>query len=193
MLFIEVHSYNTLSQRHSNKKNYILSQILNVSLLALMLYKLQVVLANKFLVDSFNFMDLMQSSGLSSPQLTPCLIESVVYSSGRLDGNPVNLHNARRIIADPDFHEHEQRWMEMCEEVSFSSALRYLRTRMFIDKDMVVIIDESQLHQLALALYRYRSGDVDESILDREFMNSIFHWSEAVMDDLSISPVQFPE
>ena len=131
----------------------------------------------------------MQSGDSSTPRLTPCLVESVIFSGSRLDGNPIHLQNAKKTIADPDFHEHEQRWTEMCEEVSFSSALRYLRTRMFIDKDMMVVMDESQLHQLALALYRYRSGDIDESIHDREFMNSIFNWNEAVMDDLSISPV----
>jgi hypothetical protein len=135
----------------------------------------------------------MQYSTVPDSVLTPCLLESIIFSESgdRLDSNPGALHNIHRkqAIVDLAFHEHEQRWIEMCEEVSFPSALRYLRTRMFIDKNMMVIVDESQVHQLALALYRYRSGDIVESIQDKEFVNNNFDWNETVMDDLSISPV----
>ncbi len=133
----------------------------------------------------------MQYSTVPDFPLTPCLVESVFFSEsdGLLDSNPDTLHNIHRARVDSSFNEHEQMWEEMSEEVSFSSALRYLRTRMFLDKNMMVIIDESKLHQLALALYRYRSGDIDESIQDREFINNNFNWNETVMDDLSISPV----
>ena len=94
-------------------------------------------------------------------------------------------------ITDIDFHEHEQKWTEMCEEsdVSFSSALRYLRIRMFVDKNMLVIIDESQLRQFALALYRYRSGDIDESIQDKEFISNMFDWGENIDFDPSVSGI----
>lgn len=133
-------------------------------------------------------MNFIQSCNAFETPLTPCLVESVIFSGNYPDGklieNPIHSQNTSRKIADPEFHEHEQRWTEMCEEVTFSSALVYLRTRMFIDKDMKVITDETQLHHLALALYRYRSGDIDESIHDREFMNGIFHWNEADMGDL---------
>ena len=130
----------------------------------------------------------MQSS---THLLTPCLVESVIFSGSLLGENASPSHQQNKIIADMDFDEHEQRWIEMSQEVSFSSALRYLRTRMFIDKNMKVIIDESQVHQLALALYRYRSGDIDETKNDREFMNVISDWNELnqTVMDLSISPV----
>ena len=90
-----------------------------------------------------------------------------------------------------NFHEHEKRWAEMCEDsdVSFSSALRYLRVRMFVDRNMLVIVDESQLRQLALALYRYRSGDIDESIQDKEFISNMFDWGENLVFDPSVSGV----
>jgi hypothetical protein len=60
---------------------------------------------------------------------------------------------------------------------------------MFVDKDMAVDLDESYLRHFALALYRYRSGNIDLSNQDREFINSVFGWDGSVLDELSISPV----
>jgi hypothetical protein len=128
----------------------------------------------------------MQSS---TPSLLPCLIESLQISDESIGRNPGNSHIKERKIADLEFYDHEKRWAEMCEEISFSSALRYLRTRMFVDKDMAVDLDESYLRHFALALYRYRSGNIDLSNQDREFINSVFGWDGSVLDELSISPV----
>lgn len=102
-----------------------------------------------------------------------------------------SLQTQKSEITDMNFHEHEKRWAEMCEDsdVSFSSALRYLRVRMFVDRNMLVIVDESQLRQLALALYRYRSGDIDESIQDKEFISNMFDWGENLVFDPSVSGV----
>jgi hypothetical protein len=102
-----------------------------------------------------------------------------------------SLQTQKCEITDMNFHEHEKRWAEMCEDsdVSFSSALRYLRVRMFVDRNMLVIVDESQLRQLALALYRYRSGDIDESIQDKEFISNMFDWGENLVFDPSVSGV----
>jgi hypothetical protein len=128
----------------------------------------------------------------STASLIPCLVESLVISdvtgeSG--DNNPKLSQTKVRAFTDAEFNDHEQRWMEMCEEASFSSALRYLRTRMFLDRDMTVIVDETKVRQLALALYRYRSGDIDESIQDKDFMSSLFDWEESPI--FSVLPEQF--
>jgi hypothetical protein len=129
----------------------------------------------------------MQSSNSS---LTPCLIESLRISEDGTGKNPyLPLKNERKPV-DVEFHDHEMRWTEMSEEISFLSALRYLRIRMFIDRDMAVILDESYLHHFALALYRYRSGDVDESSTDKQFMNRHFYWDETAIDSSSISSVR---
>jgi hypothetical protein len=128
----------------------------------------------------------MQSSTAS---LIPCLIESLQFPDESIGRNPANVHIKERKIADLEFYDHEKKWAAMCEEISFSSALRYLRTRMFVDKDMAVVLDESYLRHFALALYRYRSGDIDQSNQDREFTSSVFEWDGTVFDELSISPV----
>ena len=63
-------------------------------------------------------------------------------------------------IADSYVHGLSVQYKDECPDCSPGSALDYLRTRMFVQKDMAVILDERRLRQLALALYRYRSCDI---------------------------------
>lgn len=63
-------------------------------------------------------------------------------------------------IVDSCLHNHLLAWEETTLPVSLRGALDYLRGRMFIKKDMIVIQDERRVRQLALSLYRFRSGDI---------------------------------
>jgi len=73
--------------------------------------------------------------------------------------------------SDCVLHEHEALWSETDLPVSVSGALRYLRERMFQKKDMMVILDDRRVRQLALALYRYRSGNIENTMEDDEWLN----------------------
>jgi len=73
-------------------------------------------------------------------------------------------------VSDVTMHGHSVLYLEMfSSNHSFSTCLLYLRTRMFKLKDMMVIQDERRVHQLAMALYRYVTGDCEESGQDREY------------------------
>lgn len=74
-------------------------------------------------------------------------------------------------IADAAIHEHCALWEDTTYSVSVAGALFYLRERMFIHRNMMVISDERRLRQLALALYRYRAQDIRLSHEDDEFLN----------------------
>lgn len=72
--------------------------------------------------------------------------------------------------SDQVIHSHEVAWTETSHPVTVAGALYYLRERMFQLKDMQVIQDERRVRQLALALYRYRSGNCDPSQEDDEWL-----------------------
>jgi len=74
-------------------------------------------------------------------------------------------------VCDAYMHEHCLLWSETDLPVSVSGALRYLRERMFKEKTMMVIQDERRVRQLALAIYRYRTGDCAQSAEDDEWLN----------------------
>lgn len=74
-------------------------------------------------------------------------------------------------IVDSVLHNHQISWEETDFPVSVGGALDYLRDRMFVKKDMMVILDERRLRQLALALYRYRASDISRSQEDDEWLN----------------------
>jgi hypothetical protein len=74
-------------------------------------------------------------------------------------------------VVDSVLHEHDVLWQETDLPVSVSGALRYLRERMFQKKDMMVIMDDRRVRQLALALYRYRTSNCDQSMEDDEWLN----------------------
>lgn len=74
-------------------------------------------------------------------------------------------------VADAVLHQHQVLWEETEHPVTVAGALAYLRTRMFIKKDMMVILDGRRVNQLALALYRFRSGDIRLSQEDDEWLN----------------------
>lgn len=66
-------------------------------------------------------------------------------------GGPVDKHMA----------EHKRRWIEFSADGSYESAIKYLKTRMYVLEDMVIIQDKRRLTQLAYALYEYRNQIVD--------------------------------
>lgn len=76
-------------------------------------------------------------------------------------------------VSDTYMHEHCLLWSETDLPVSVSGALRYLRERMFKEKNMMVIQDERRVRQLALSLYRYRSSDCSQSMEDDEWLNRV--------------------
>ena len=78
---------------------------------------------------------------------------------------------AGKRIADSVIHDHCMSWENTTHSVSVAGAIFYLRERMFVLRDMAVIIDDRRVRQLALALYRYRSQDITLSNEDEEFLN----------------------
>lgn len=69
------------------------------------------------------------------------------------------LQTHTRISGPADQHiaEHERRWIEHSEDPSYESAIHYLRHRMHVLRDMIVIQDSRRLCQLALALHHHRT------------------------------------
>lgn len=78
---------------------------------------------------------------------------------------------AGKRVADSVIHDHSMAWESTSHPVSVAGAIFYLRERMFVLRDMAVIVDERRVRQLALALYRYRSQDITLSHEDEEFLN----------------------
>lgn len=76
-------------------------------------------------------------------------------------------------VSDTYIHEHCLLWSETQLPLSVSGALRYLRERMFVERSMMVIQDERRVRQLALALYRYRSKDPDQSPEDEAWLDRV--------------------
>jgi len=74
-------------------------------------------------------------------------------------------------VVDSVLHEHNVLWSETDLPVSVGGALRYFRERMFQKKDMMVILDDRRVRQLALALYRYRTSNCDQTMEDDEWLN----------------------
>lgn len=81
------------------------------------------------------------------------------------------LESKGKKVCDTYMHEHCLLWSETDLPVSVSGALRYLRERMYKEKNLMVIQDERRVRQLALAIYRYRSGNCDQSMEDDEWLN----------------------
>lgn len=78
---------------------------------------------------------------------------------------------AGKKVADSLLHDHCVAWEDTTHAVSVAGALFYFRERMFVKRDMAVVMDERRLRQMALALYRYRAQDITLSHEDEEFLN----------------------
>lgn len=58
--------------------------------------------------------------------------------------------------------DHEQRWINRFpEDSSYESAIRYLKERMFVLRDMEPISDPTKLRQTAFTLYGYRNKSIE--------------------------------
>lgn len=69
----------------------------------------------------------------------------------------------KETISDLFFGVHEVHYKEYLDEQtwvsSIETALRYFQNRMFVKKDMRVIMDQRRLFQMSIALHRYASED----------------------------------
>lgn len=68
-------------------------------------------------------------------------------------------------VADKYMAEHERQWIEQYpDDSSYECAIKYLKTRMYVERDMMVIQDKRRLCQLAFALYEYRNHITDVNV-----------------------------
>lgn len=71
---------------------------------------------------------------------------------------------------DKHMAEHKRRWTEMCPtDSSYECAIQYLKHRMYILEDMVIICDKRRLNQLAYTLYEYRNQITTTDVEDRNY------------------------
>lgn len=91
-------------------------------------------------------------------------------------------------IADTVVHDHCLSWEATVHPLSLEGSLRYLRERMFIKRDMMVIQDERRVRQMALALYRYRSGNIEKSAEDDEWLAR--HEPRSLTYEVPITPYE---
>lgn len=86
-------------------------------------------------------------------------------------GGPVDKHMA----------EHKRRWTEQCPtDSSYECAIQYLKQRMYVLEDMIIITDKRRLNQLAYSLYEYRNQIITTDVEDRNYAarmtgNSVFY------------------
>lgn len=76
-------------------------------------------------------------------------------------------------VVDTFMHDHCMRWSETSYPVRVSGALAYFRDRMYITKDMIAIHDDRRVKQMALSLFRYRTGNISQSMEDDEWLSRV--------------------
>ena len=70
-----------------------------------------------------------------------------------------------------DWADHEDRWkMSDPHDATFASAVRYLKTRMFKDRDMAPISDIRKFNELAYTLTQYRNQVCTEDPVNMQFL-----------------------
>lgn len=69
--------------------------------------------------------------------------------------------------ADKHMAEHKRRWIERFDDPSYESAIQYLKHRMYVLEDMMIIQDKRRLCQLAYSLYEYRNAIIDANVEER--------------------------
>lgn len=73
----------------------------------------------------------------------------------------LQTHTRSSGVADKYMAEHERQWILYSDDTSYFGAVKYLKHRMNVKRDMMVIQDNRRLCQLAYALYEFRN-QVDE-------------------------------
>ena len=64
---------------------------------------------------------------------------------------------------ESDHEEHKRRWIDRFpDDSSYESAIQYLKHRMYVLEDMIIIQDKRRLNQLAYSLYEYRNQIIDD-------------------------------
>lgn len=73
-----------------------------------------------------------------------------------------------------DFSDLEQRWIKFSpNDASFPSAVRYLNTRMFKDRDLEPIQDRRKFRQLAHTLTKFRNKYCDVEPVNLQYYNQM--------------------
>lgn len=68
--------------------------------------------------------------------------------------------------SDKHMAEHKRRWIEYAIDSSYESAVKYLKYRMYVLEDMVIIQDKRRLTQMAYALYEYRNQIIEPNSME---------------------------
>lgn len=67
--------------------------------------------------------------------------------------------------ADKYMAEHKRQWIDRFpDDTSYESAIQYLKHRMYVLEDMIIIQDKRRLCQLAYSLYEYRNQITDACV-----------------------------
>jgi len=84
------------------------------------------------------------------------------------------LQTKREISRSGDrvMSEHLLRWTaDTSAAVTPEGALIYFKKRMFVDRDMIIIVDKRKLCQKAYALYELRVGQTTPCVLETRYLN----------------------
>lgn len=81
---------------------------------------------------------------------------------------------------DKHMAEHKRRWIEFSADGSYESAIKYLKTRMYVLEDMVIIQDKRRLCQLAYALHEYRNQLVEPNAEELSHCSKMVGWNFSV-------------
>jgi len=86
-------------------------------------------------------------------------VQEYLQAHSRASG-PVDQHMA----------EHKRRWTASYpDDSSYESAIQYLKRRMYVEEDMMIIQDKRRLTQLAYALYEYRNKIIEANVEERNY------------------------
>jgi hypothetical protein len=70
--------------------------------------------------------------------------------------------------ADKHMAEHKRRWIERYpDDSSYESAIQYVKERMYVLEDMIIIQDKRRLTQMCYALYEYRNAIIEANVEER--------------------------
>lgn len=71
---------------------------------------------------------------------------------------------------DKHMAEHKRRWIERFpDDSTYECAIQYLKHRMYVLEDMIIIQDKRRLNQLAYTLYEYRNQITTTDVEDRNY------------------------
>jgi hypothetical protein len=73
---------------------------------------------------------------------------------------------------DKHMAEHKRQWIDRFpDDSSYECAIQYLKYRMYVLEDMMIIQDKRRLNQLAYSLYEYRNQILLPDAEDRNYAN----------------------